>query len=318
MAATSGDIKNMGAREGLETLSSVSLPHLRTLGGDGIRRLRCMLFSVSLSLFLALNYTVVLSTWVELEICVRSLDLLPSLTVNVSSQRSHSPSRFRRRSFSPISASVSSHSKPALCLFPCRLILVHVFCFCQRLPLFLSSFSDIVAPRFLHWMILELCLPWVLVSDLVSVCASFPCRSDRFRLVIAACASSLATNILILLRYSPHEQFVMWVCYSYLNQRDLSHLEVDRIFGRPLLGLCALVASSVLSRIVLVQVVLAVPSAVSVHVHIWRQLANPDVDNLSRKQWRRYHRFHEEHVYIDDYEPSKNEGSDEDYTPSPL
>ena len=89
-----------------------------------------------------------------------------------------------------------------LCLFPCRLILVHVFCFCQRLPLFLSSFSDIVAPRFLHWMILELCLPWVLVSDLVSVCASFPCRSDRFRLVIAACASSLATNILILLRFS--------------------------------------------------------------------------------------------------------------------
>ncbi|KAF3487586.1 hypothetical protein F2Q69_00057085 [Brassica cretica] len=140
----------------------------------------------------------------------------------------------------------------------------------QRLPLFLSSFSDIVAPRFLHWMILGLCLLWVLVSDLVSVCASSPCRSDKFRLVIAACASSLATNILILLRFSLLLHHSIHV-HSPLEQ-DLGHLEVDRIFGRRLLGLCALVASSALSRIGLVQVVLAVPSAVSVHVHIWRQL----------------------------------------------
>ena len=41
--------------------------------------------------------------------------------------------------------------------------------------------------------------------------------------------------------------------------------------------------------------------------------ANLDVDNLSRKHWRHYRRFQEEHVYIDDYErPSENEGSDED------
>lgn len=128
----------------------------------------------------------------------------------------------------------------------------------------------------------RLCLLWVLVSDLVSVCASFPCRSDRFRLVIAACASSLATNILILfrfslllhhfihvlspleqlcqlIRYSPQRKLccVMLVCYSYLNQRGLSHLEVDRVFGLRLLGLCALVASFVLLRIGFVQVVWA-------------------------------------------------------------
>ena len=37
-------------------------------------------------------------------------------------------------------------------------------------------------------------------------------------------------------------------CYSYLNQRGLSHLEVDRVFGLWLLGLCALVAFYVLSN----------------------------------------------------------------------
>ncbi|KAH0865250.1 hypothetical protein HID58_082461, partial [Brassica napus] len=69
--------------------------------------------------------------------------------------------------------------------------------------------------------------------DLVSVCASFPCYADRFRLVIAACDSSLATNILILLRFS------LLLHHS---------IHVNRVFGLRLLGLCALVASSVLSR----------------------------------------------------------------------
>ncbi|CAH8380511.1 unnamed protein product [Eruca vesicaria subsp. sativa] len=52
---------------------------------------------------------------------------------------------------------------------------------------------------------------------------------------------------------------IMWVSYSYLNQRGL--IEVDWVFGLRLLGLCALVASYVLSRIGLVQVVCTVPSA---------------------------------------------------------
>ena len=50
-------------------------------------------------------------------------------------------------------------SKPDLCSslavgMVCASFLVDVFCFCQRLPLSLSGLSDIVAPRFLLWMIL--------------------------------------------------------------------------------------------------------------------------------------------------------------------
>ena len=138
-----------------------------------------------------------------------------------------------------------------------------------------------LSPAYLTLLLLGSCfgwfsvvLPWVLVSDLVSVCASFPCRSDRFKLVIAACASSLATNrsssglhfaslypcafssraVMLTVQVFSSRKLccVMWVCCSYLNQRGLSHLEVDRVFGLRLLGLCALVASSVLSRIGLV------------------------------------------------------------------
>ncbi|KAF3507680.1 hypothetical protein F2Q69_00004999 [Brassica cretica] len=119
-------------------------------------------------------------------------------------------------------------SKPDLCSslavgLVCASFLVDVFCFCQRLPLSLSGLSDIVASS-------------VLALD-----------DSRFRLVIAACASSLATN-----RSSSGLHFASLFPCAFSSRAVMLTVQVDRVFGLRLLGLCALVASSVLSRIGLV------------------------------------------------------------------